>query len=325
MTEPLLSVQDLRVHFQTHIGTVHAVNGMDFDVDRGEIFGLVGESGCGKSVTGLALLNMIRHPGSIVGGRVVFDGVDLVGKSEKEMANVRGRRIAMIFQDPAASLNPVFTIGWQIDRLVRLHAGMKKSEATRRSIEILGSVGLHQPERILRSYPHELSGGMQQRVMIGMALACGADMIIADEPTTALDVTIQAQILDLLVDLREREGLSIVLITHDLTVVAEVCDRVAVVYAGRVVECGVTAEVLTRPRHPYTRGLLAALPETVRPGQSLRVIEGTVPDGIELIEGCTFRPRCPDAMDVCRTNPQWDTDAGGHGVACHLSMAEAES
>jgi len=325
VTEPLLSVEDLRVHFQTHLGTVHAVNGISFDVGRGEIFGLVGESGCGKSVTGMALLNMIRHPGHIVGGRVVFDGVDLVGRSEKEMASVRGRRIAMIFQDPAASLNPVFTIRQQIDRLVRLHLGMGKAEATRRSIEILGSVGLRRPERILRSYPHELSGGMQQRVMIGMALACGADMIIADEPTTALDVTIQAQILDLLVDLREREGLSIVLITHDLTVVAEVCDRVAVIYAGRVVECGVTAQVLTRPRHPYTRGLLAALPEAASPEQSLRVIAGTVPDGIELIEGCMFRPRCPDAMDVCRTSPQWVADAGGHGVACHLSMAEAES
>ncbi|NIA24506.1 MAG: ATP-binding cassette domain-containing protein [Gammaproteobacteria bacterium] len=298
---------------------------MCFDVARGEIFGLVGESGCGKSVTGMAVLNMIRHPGSIVGGRVVFDGEDLVGKSDEEMMSVRGRRIAMVFQDPAASLNPVFTIGQQMIRLVRLHRGVGKPEAVRLSIEMLGAVGLRYPEQILRSYPHELSGGMQQRVMIGMALACGAEMIIADEPTAALDVTIQAQFLDLLLDLREREGLSIVLITHDLAVVAEVCDRVAVAYAGKVVEQGSTIQVLTRPGHPYTSGLLAALPEAIGPEQAMRVIEGSVPDGLAPIEGCAFRPRCPEAMNVCRTRPPWVEDTDGHGVACHLPMTEVRS
>jgi len=325
VTDPLLIVEDLRVDFETHNGTVHAVNGMTFEVGRGEIFGLVGESGCGKSVTGMALLRMIRHPGSIAGGRIVFDGLDLLDMAEKEMSAVRGRRIAMIFQDPAASLNPVFSIGNQINRLIKLHTGVGKAEAARRSMEILASVGLRQPERIRRSYPHELSGGMQQRVMVGMALACGAEMIIADEPTTALDVTIQAQILDLLVELRDREGLSIVLITHDLTVVAEVCDRVAVAYAGRIVECGITEQMLTSPRHPYTQGLLAALPETVNPHESLRVVEGSVPDGLQTIEGCAFRPRCSEATEECFTRPQWGPDDEGHGVACHLAVTEVES
>lgn len=319
MNDPLLTIENLHVRFNTYAGTVYAVNGMTFAVRRGEIFGLVGESGCGKSVTGLAALRMVPYPGEIVNGRVLFDGEDLLEKSEAEMRNIRGARIAMIFQDPSASLNPVFTVGNQIKRIIREHTPASRSEAVERALEMFGAVGLPDPRRILRTYPHELSGGMQQRVMIAMALSSGAELLIADEPTTALDVTIQAQILELLAELREAQDVSILLITHNLGVVAETCDRVAVAYAGRVVEIGEADDVLQRMKHPYTQGLLAALPRPTQRGQLLQSIPGSVPDGHHLPLGCPFVPRCPDGMDVCRTDIPSLTQVGpGHRVACYL-------
>jgi oligopeptide/dipeptide ABC transporter ATP-binding protein len=279
MNNHLLHVEDLYVRFKTYAGLVYAVNGMTFDVRRGEMFGLVGESGCGKSVTGLAILRMVPHPGEIVRGSIRFRGQDLLRKSEAEMRKIRGGRIAMIFQDPSASLNPVFTVGDQVTRVIQQHIATSKSEACQRALEMFAAVGLPDPSRIFRTYPHELSGGMQQRVMIAMALSSGAELLIADEPTTALDVTIQAQILALLAELKVRQGVSVLLITHNLGVVAETCDRVGVAYAGGIVETGKTDDVLYRMKHPYTQGLLAALPRPAQRGQALQSIEGSVPDG----------------------------------------------
>jgi oligopeptide/dipeptide ABC transporter ATP-binding protein len=321
ITDPILSIADLHVCFDTYAGTVYAVNGMTFAMMPGEMFGLVGESGCGKSVTGLAVLHAIPSPpGRIESGRILFSGEAIMEKSEAEMQDIRGRRIAMIFQDPTASLNPVFTVGNQIVRQIRQHSHAGKQEAEQRAIAMFEEVGLPDPQRIFRAYPHELSGGMQQRVMIAMALASGAELLIADEPTTALDVTIQAQILALLSELRRKEGLSILLITHDLGVVAETCDRVAVAYAGRIVESGSVEEVLYQTKHPYTQGLLAALPDTIKQNQQLQVIKGTVPDGLNPVLGCPFHPRCPDVMDICREQQPLPIQIGdqGHTVACYL-------
>lgn len=324
-SEWLLSIQDLHVVFPTYAGNVYAVNGMSFDVRKGEVFGLVGESGCGKSVTGLAVLRILPGRGQITSGRILFDGKDLAKVSEAELQAVRGRQISMIFQDPSASLNPVFTAGNQIIRILRHHKGLPEGEARRQALELFEEVALPEPRRVFRSYPHELSGGMQQRVMIAMALASEARLLIADEPTTALDVTIQDQILQLLVELRRREGLSILLITHNLGVVAETCDRVGVAYAGKIVESGQTETVLRQPRHPYTQGLLAALPEGQQRGQDLLSIPGSVPDGLALIDGCPFHPRCPYVVDVCRQTPPalLLIGAGEQMAACYLYTAEA--
>jgi peptide/nickel transport system ATP-binding protein len=320
MNDALLSVQDLHVRFRTYAGLVHAVNGMTFQIQKGEIFGLVGESGCGKSVTGFAVLRMVPHPGEIVQGSIFFHGEDLMHKSEAEMQHIRGGRISMIFQDPSASLNPVFTIGNQIVRVVRHHLSVGPEEARRRALQMFDAVELPNPPRVVRSYPHELSGGMKQRVMIAMALACGAELLIADEPTTALDVTIQAQILALLTALRQEQEVSILFITHDLAVVAETCDRLGVAYAGHIVEMGRVEDVLHRMKHPYTQGLLAALPRPTRRGQSLQSIEGTVPDGIHLPPGCPFHPRCPEAMAICQVEqpPLLPVGPDGHVAACYL-------
>jgi len=324
MNDTLLSVEDLHVRFKTYAGVVHAVNGMTFDVRQDEIFGLVGESGCGKSVTGLTVLRMVPHPGEVVKGRILFHGENLLQKSEAEMQQVRGGRIAMIFQDPSASLNPVFTVGNQVIRIVRQHISVSFNEAHQRALDVFEAVGLPDPPRILNTYPHELSGGMQQRVMIAMALSSGAELLIADEPTTALDVTIQAQILALLAELRDRQGVSILLITHNLGVVAETCDRVGVAYAGDIVETGKTDDVLRRMKHPYTQGLLAALPRPARRGQPLQSIEGSVPDGLCLLPGCPFFPRCPQALDICQAEkPSFvPVGAAGHKAACHLYTQE---
>jgi oligopeptide/dipeptide ABC transporter ATP-binding protein len=324
VSESLLSVEELQVRFQTYAGRVHAVNGMTFDVGRGEFFGLVGESGCGKSVTGLAILGMIPRGGAVTSGRIRFHGEDLLTKSDAEMRAIRGRHIAMIFQDPAATLNPVFTVGSQIVRVIRQHTSVSPEEARRRALETLEAVALPDPARIFRAYPHELSGGMQQRVMIAMALSCGAELLIADEPTTALDVTIQAQILTLLAEIRRRQGVSILLITHNLGVVAETCDRVAVAYAGRVVEIGRVDDVLYRPVHPYTQGLLAALPRAGQAKESLLSIPGSVPDGLALPSGCAFHPRCACAVEACRSGepPLVTLEPDGHRVACHLFRKE---
>ena len=325
MNDVLLSVEDLHVRFETYAGTVYAVNGMTFNVRQGEIFGLVGESGCGKSVTGFAVLRMVPHPGEIVGGHITFQGEDLTRKSEAEMRDMRGGRIAMIFQDPSASLNPVFSIGNQVTRVIRQHVSVSQDEAHQLAMEMFDAVGLPDPARALRAYPHELSGGMQQRVMIAMALSSGAELLIADEPTTALDVTIQAQILALLARLRETQGVSILLITHDLSVVAETCDRVGVAYAGAIVEMGRAEDVLYHMKHPYTQGLLEALPRPTHRGQSLQSIEGSVPDGLYLPPGCPFHPRCPAAMDICQAAPPplFTVGPQGHVAACYLYGEEA--
>jgi peptide/nickel transport system ATP-binding protein len=320
MKDVVLAVENLHVRFKTYAGTVQAVMGMTFEVRRGEVFGLVGESGCGKSVTGLSVLRMIQHPGEIADGRILFDGEDLLQVSEERMQHIRGGRIAMIFQDPSASLNPVFSLGSQITRITRYHLKLGKEAARDRALDMFQAVGLPDPEGIFRSYPHELSGGMQQRAMIAMALSSGAELLIADEPTTALDVTIQAQILELLTHLQKEQGLSIMLITHDLAVVAETCDRVGVAYAGHIVEMGRTGDVLHHMKHPYTRGLLAAVPRPSYRGRPLQSIEGSVPDGIQIPPGCPFHPRCPEVLEVCsREKPRLDTiGLNDHVVACHL-------
>lgn len=320
----VLSVRDLHVQFKTYAGVVHAVNGMSFQVRRGEIFGLVGESGCGKSVTGLAIVRMVPYPGEIVRGSIIFNGQDLLEKSEREMARIRGRQIAMVFQDPWASLNPVFSIGNQMVRTIRQHLPLGPAEARRRALEMFSAVQLPEPSRVARAYPHELSGGMTQRVMIAMALSTGAELLIADEPTTALDVTIQAQILALLTELQKTQNLSILLITHNLGVVAETCHRVGVAYAGDIVEMGGVNDVLYRACHPYTQGLLKALPRPTYRGHTLQSIEGNVPDGIHLPSGCPFHPRCHHAMQVCTEAkpPLYRVGGDDHLVACYLYQSE---
>ena len=325
MKEPLISVRDLQVHFPTYAGIVHALNGVSFDLYPGEILGLVGETGCGKSVTGLALLGLIPPPGRVVGGEIRFRGQNILALPPAQMRALRGGKMAMIFQDPAAALNPVFTVGEQMEMVTRRHRRMAREAARRQAAEVLRSVGMPEPERILDTYPHELSGGMQQRVMIAMALSCGAEVLVADEPTTALDVTIQAQILDLLVDLKRTRGLSILLITHNLGVVAETCDRVAVLYAGFIVEAGPTEAIFQSMKHPYTQGLLAAIPHPSGRGRPLQAIPGTVPDGLQPLSGCPFHPRCTFAWDRCRQErPVLLEVADGHQVACHLYSGESE-
>jgi len=319
MEGSLLSVEGLRVQFRTYAGVVRAVNGVTFDLRRGEVFGLVGETGCGKTVTGLSILRLVRPPGEIVGGKITFDGLDIISLSEAEMQEVRGGRIAMIFQDPSASLNPVFAVGEQISMVIRQHRPVSRGQAYQRTLEMLEAVGLPDPPQTTKAYPHELSGGMQQRVMIAMALSSDADLLIADEPTTALDVTIQAQILELLAQLRKERGLSILLITHNLGVVAETCDRVAVLYVGHVVEEGPTREIFKAMKHPYTQGLLAAIPRPGSHGQALPAIPGSVPSGLALFPGCPFQPRCSWAMEVCQSEPPTLIPVGTeHYVACHL-------
>lgn len=329
MNDVLLSVENLYIRFRTYAGLVHAVNGMTFNVQRGEIFGLVGESGCGKSVTGLAILNLIPHGGEVTQGKILLDGENILEKKESEMVGIRGRRIAMIFQDPSTSLNPVFTVGNQIVRTIHYHLPVTNEQARQRTLEMLQAVALPDPDRIFRSYPHELSGGMQQRVMIALALACGAQLLIADEPTTALDVTIQTQILALMTDLRKTQNISILLITHNLGVVAETCDRVGVAYAGRIVEIGKTDEVLFQTKHPYTRGLLGALPGLSNRKSMLQSIPGSVPDGLAPLSGCPFFSRCPSAMEVCQGNMPplipLGTPGSHHQAACYLYQAEVAS
>ena len=301
---PLLSVEDLRVEFKTRRGNALVLNGVDFELRAGETLCVVGESGCGKSMTALALLRLIPSPpGRISSGKVLFQGEDLVTASMEHMREVRGNRISMIFQEPMTSLNPVLTVGDQIGESLRLHAGLDAAAARTRSVEMLRQVGIPAPERRVDEYPHQLSGGMRQRVMIAMALACRPDILIADEPTTALDVTVQAQIFDLLRALQRDKGTAILLITHDMGAVAEMADRVIVMYAGRVIEQGTTAQVVGRPGHPYTRGLIDCLPELGSSLNSDRTplaeIAGVVPSIWELGSGCAFRERCPHALARC--------------------------
>jgi peptide/nickel transport system ATP-binding protein len=319
---PLLEVEDLKTYFFTRDGVVRAVDGVSFSVARGETLAIVGESGCGKSVTSLSILRLIATPpGRTVGGRVLFEGRDLLQLSEPAMRKVRGDAISMIFQEPMTSLNPVLTIGQQIAEVLTLHRGLSAEAAMRRSVEMLQLVRMPEPERRIAQYPHQLSGGMRQRVMIAMALACEPRLLIADEPTTALDVTIQAQILDLMRELKERTGAAVMLITHDLGVVAEMAQRVVVMYAGRKVEEAPVVELFARPRHPYTRGLLDSIPklETRRGGAVTRLSEiaGTVPSLSEPIVGCAFAPRCAYATLRCKNEyPPLEEKAPGHLVAC---------
>jgi len=299
----LLEVNNLRTHFPTRAGLVRAVDGVSFYLDRGELLGLVGESGCGKSMTALSVMRLIAPPGKIVGGEILFDGKDLLKFSDSEMRQMRGDDIAMIFQDPMTSLNPVYTVGEQIAEALRLHRKLSHKQAKQAAIEAMREVAIPDPGRRAGDYPHQLSGGMRQRVMIAMALACNPKLLIADEPTTALDVTIQAQILELLDDLRKQRELAVLLITHDLGVVAEVADRVAVMYTGKIVEESPVDELFARPKHPYTEGLLRSVPkltsEHVIKQERLETIEGTVPRPTDLPPGCHFAPRCSHRMPRC--------------------------
>jgi len=326
MTEysPLLSVKGLGVEFRTRRGVARVLDDGGFELHRGQTLGVVGESGCGKSVTALAVMQLISQPpGRITGGEVRFDGRDLLQFSESEMRRVRGNRISMIFQEPMTSLNPAYTVGDQIAEAVRLHEGLSKAASLARAVEMLDAVGIPAAAQRLHEYPHQFSGGMRQRVMIAMALACKPDVLIADEPTTALDVTVQAQIFDLIADMRERTGTAVMLITHDMGAIAEMADRVVVMYAGRIVEAGAVCDILSAPQHPYTRGLIACAPgrRTVAPGQPLEEIPGTVPSLLERDAGCLFANRCAKVMPRCRAElPPVTTQAGGHQVACWLNQ-----
>ena len=318
----LLEVRDLTVHFDTEDGLVEAVDGVTFNVRSGEILGVVGESGSGKSVTALALLRLIRPPGRIVHGAVRFEGTDLVGLSEDEMRAVRGTRIAMVFQSPRTALNPVLTVGRQISRLFELHQGASRAEGRARTLGMLKLVGISEPERRARQYAHQLSGGMCQRVMIAMALATSPRLLLADEPTTGLDVLIGAQILELLRDLGRRTGASILLITHDLGVVAEVCDRVAVMHAGQIVEVGDVRTIFARPLHPYTQALVRSIPRIDR-DVTPEPIPGMVPSLLAPPPGCRYADRCPRVLDVCRRDrPAPRAAAPDHEVACHAAEVE---
>jgi oligopeptide/dipeptide ABC transporter ATP-binding protein len=315
----LLEVRGLQTQFATDAGVVRAVDGISFTIDAGRTLGMVGESGCGKSVTALSILRLVPSPpGRIVGGEILYQGRNLLEFPEREMRRIRGNEIAMIFQEPMTSLNPVFTIGDQIGEAIRLHQRTSRRETRERAIEMLRLVEIPEPARRVDDYPHQLSGGMRQRVMIAMALSCNPKLLIADEPTTALDVTIQAQILDLLVSLKARLGMALLLITHDLGVVAEQADEVLILYAGALVERASVVELFDRPLHPYTRGLLDSLPRVGAPrGERLRPIPGTVPPLTRLPSGCRFRDRCPLAIDDCvRIEPRLEEKGPGHLVAC---------
>lgn len=319
----LLEVRNLKTYFFTEDGVVKAVDGVDFYVKPGEVLGLVGESGCGKSVTSLSIMRLIGAPGKIVEGEILFEGKNLVKASEEEMIQVRGNRISMIFQQPQTALNPVFRVGDQIAEVLGIHQGLGKEAGLTRAVELLKMVGIPEPERRAEAFPHELSGGMAQRVMIAMGLACVPNLLIADEPTTALDVTIQAQILDLMRNLRENIGTAIILITHDLGVVAEICERVAVMYAGQIVEEADVNTIFAHPLHPYTRGLIGSIPVLGKLKDRLEVIPGSVPNLVNLPPGCRFAPRChareEHGLDICTAQaPSLEQAEAGHKVRCWL-------
>ena len=323
LSAPSLQIKDLHISFFTLGGEIRAINGVNLEVYPGEFFGLVGETGCGKTVTGLAVLGLVPKPGRIMQGRILLKGRDLLGLPAREMRRVRGGDVTMIFQNPATSLNPVFSIGSQLVRVIRLHQGGGNRQATAHARELLQAVGLPEAERLMKAYPHELSGGMLQRVMIAMALSSRPSLLIADEPTTALDVTIQAQILALLRDLRNRFDITTLFITHDLAIIAETCDRVAVLYAGKVAEVGPTAEIFNNPSHPYTQGLIRAVPRPDRDIEQLTAIPGTVPSNPGLLNHCLFAPRCPRAWDLCwQEHPPQFPVGERHHVACFLHKAQ---
>jgi len=326
MAETLLQVDDLRVQFKTDDGLVRAVDGVSLDIKAGETLGIVGESGSGKSVTNLALMGLVpQPPGRIVSGTAMFQGKDLLKMSPRQLAGIRGNRIAMIFQDPMTSLNPYLTIADQLTEVTRLHMGHNYEQALRHAIDVLRQVGIGAPEKRIQDYPHQFSGGMRQRVMIAMALLCKPDLLIADEPTTALDVTIQAQILDLMRELQQQENTAIIMITHDLGVIANICDRVGVMYAGRFVEKADIDSLFAEPRHPYTLGLLESIPRLDEEVTAqLTPIEGQPPDLAHLPPGCAFRPRCRYAIDRCAgEEPTLDVGPNGGRFACFVDVKTA--
>jgi peptide/nickel transport system ATP-binding protein len=320
---PLLEVRDLSVSFKTEDGLVQAVDNLSLTVTAGEVLGIVGESGSGKTVSMMAVMRLIRDPNAIVDGQVLYRGRDLMPLPKNEIRSVRGREIAMIFQDPMTALTPVYTVGWQIAEQIRAHERVSRSVARARTIDLLEEVGIPNPARRVDEYPHQFSGGMRQRVMIAMALSCNPPLLIADEPTTALDVTIQAQILELMKRLQRDHGSAIVLITHDMGVIAELAERVCVMYAGRVVEEAPKRNLFSNPQHPYTWGLLGSIPRLDRPRQRrLVAIPGAPPSPLQPVEGCRFEPRCPHRFDRCTTHPELVERVGpGHRDACHLDPA----
>lgn len=316
----LLEVRDLFLEFKTSRGRLKALNGISFDVQPGEVFGLVGETGCGKTVTGLSVLRLLPRSALVTRGQIIFEDIELLNLSQSEIESVRGNKIAMIFQDPSTSLNPVFTVGAQIERVIRQHMKVTKQQASAQAREALVAVELPDVDRIMGSYPHQLSGGMQQRVMIAMALSCNPRLLIADEPTTSLDVTIQAQILKLLRDLQKKFDVSVILITHNLGIIAQTCDRLAVLYGGRVAENGSTREIFNNPQHPYTRGLMNAIPRPGSRGKKMAAIPGTVPTNPGALTGCAFAPRCEFALERCGTESPPLVQVGtNHLSACFLA------
>lgn len=324
MSEKLLKIKDERLSFFTPAGEVKALNGVSFSMDEGEVLGIVGESGSGKSVTAYSVMGLTAHPGKLIGGTINFNGHQIDKMSEKEMRKIRGNEVSIIFQDPMTSLNPVYTIGNQITEVICLHTGKSKKEAHDRAKELLELVGINEPAKRLKQYPHELSGGMRQRVMIAIALACEPKLLIADEPTTALDVTIQAQILELMQELRKKLGMSIIMITHDLGVVASMCERIAVMYAGHIVEYGTADEIFYEPKHEYTKGLIKSIPKlNVQETERLIPIEGQPVDLLNPPAGCPFAPRCANCMKIClREMPPKTELSDTHYSQCWLLQKE---
>ncbi|MBQ5968856.1 MAG: ABC transporter ATP-binding protein [Clostridia bacterium] len=325
MKEKLLEINNVRLSFFTPAGEVKALNGVSFSMDDGEVLGIVGESGSGKSVTAYSIIGLTAFPGKLIGGTIRFNGHDVDKMTEKEFRKMRGNEVSIIFQDPMTSLNPVYTIGNQIEEVIRLHTDKTKQEVKARARELLELVGINEPEKRLKQYPHELSGGMRQRVMIAIALACEPKLLIADEPTTALDVTIQAQILELMQELREKLGMSIIMITHDLGVVASMCDKIAVMYAGYIVEYGTTDEIFYQPSHEYTKGLIKSIPQLdARNVERLVPIEGQPVDLMNPPKGCPFAPRCNNCMKICLTEkPEKTVLSETHFTHCWLRQKEA--
>ena len=319
----LLEVKDLRTSFFTDAGEVKAVNGVSFNLEKGKVLGIVGESGSGKSVTAYSVMQILASAGKIVGGSIKLDTQELVGADEKTMKKIRGNRVSIIFQDPMTSLNPTYTIGNQLIEVITLHTSRDKKQAYNRAIEMLELVNINEPEKRMKQYPFELSGGMRQRVMIAMALACEPDILIADEPTTALDVTIQAQILELMKKLQNELGMAIIMITHDLGVVAQMCDEVIVMYAGSICEKGTVDEIFYNPKHEYTKGLLRSIPSAKSAGTKLKPIDGTPIDLLNMPKGCPFAPRCNAAMKVCiYSKPEMTKVNDEHSAACWLHIKE---